>query len=47
MVESVKAPPAGEALDLLDILIAYDTVALTPNLDLIDDVRVRLESLVA
>jgi len=45
MVESVKAPPAGEALDLLDILIAYDTVALTPNLDLIDDVRVRLESL--
>jgi len=45
MVESVKAPPVGEALDLLDILIAYDTVALTPNLDLIDDVRVRLESL--
>jgi len=37
--------PVDEALGLLDVLIAYDTVALTPNLDLIDDVRYRLETL--
>jgi acetylornithine deacetylase len=45
MVESVKPKLVEEALDLLDILIAYDTVALTPNLDLIGDVKDRLESL--
>ena len=43
MAESVV--PVDEALDLLDVLISYDTVALTPNLDLIDDVRDRLETL--
>ena len=45
MVGSVKPVPVEEALDLLDILIAYDTVALTSNLDLIADVKNRLESL--
>ena len=34
-----------EALGILDALIAYDTIALTPNLDLIHDCRARLESL--
>ena len=34
-----------EALGILDVLIAYDTIALTPNLDLIHDCRDRLESL--
>ncbi len=34
-----------EVLDILDVLIAYDTVALTPNLNLIEDVKDRLESL--
>ena len=45
MAESVVPVPVDEALDLLDVLISYDTVALTPNLDLIDDVRDRLETL--
>jgi len=45
MAESVVPVPVDEALDLLDVLIAYDTVALTPNLDLISDVRDRLEAL--
>ena len=35
----------GNALELLDDLVAFDTVALTPNLDLIHDVRDRLETL--
>lgn len=34
-----------EVLDILDVLIAYDTVALTPNLNLIEDVKDRLEPL--
>jgi len=45
MAESVVPVPVDEALDLLDVLIAYDTVALTPNLDMIGDVRDRLEAL--
>ena len=45
MAESVVPVPVDEALDLLDVLIAYDTVALTPNLDLISDVQDRLEAL--
>ena len=45
MIENVEAVPVEEALDLLDILIAYDTVALTPNLNLIGDVKDRLELL--
>jgi len=45
MAGSVVPVPVDEALDLLDVLIAYDTVALTPNLDLISDVRDRLEAL--
>ena len=35
----------ANALGLLDDLVAYDTVALTPNLELIHDVRDRLETL--
>ena len=45
MAGSVVPVPVDEALDLLDVLIAYDTVALTPNLDLISDVQDRLEAL--
>ena len=45
MIENVEAVPVEEALDLLDILVTYDTVALTPNLNLIGDVKDRLESL--
>jgi len=45
MAGSVVPVPVDEALDLLDVLIAYDTVALTPNLDMIGDVRDRLEAL--
>ena len=45
MAGSVMPVPVDEALDLLDVLIAYDTVALTPNLDLISDVQDRLEAL--
>lgn len=45
MAGGVVPVPVDEALDLLDVLIAYDTVALTPNLDLISDVQDRLEAL--
>ena len=32
-------------LEILEVLVAYDTIALTPNLDMIGDCRDRFESL--
>ena len=45
MTENHEMVTVDEVLDILDVLISYDTVALTPNLDLIEDVKDRLESL--
>ena len=45
MTENHEMVTVEEVLDILDVLISYDTVALTPNLDLIEDVKDRLESL--
>ena len=45
MTENHEMATVDEVLDILDVLISYDTVALTPNLDLIEDVKDRLESL--
>ncbi len=45
MTEDHEMAPVEEVLDILDVLIAYDTVALTPNLNLIEDVKDRLEPL--
>ena len=45
MTENHEMVTVDEVLDILEVLISYDTVALTPNLDLIEDVKDRLESL--
>jgi len=45
MTKNHEMATVEEVLDILDVLIAYDTVALTPNLNLIEDVKDRLEPL--